>query len=95
MDLFSIWHWLIVGAVVLLLFGGRGKVSELMGDLGKGIKAFKTGIAETSQESAAGGTSSPRRDLTDADQHGEQSSRTDAYKAPIQTEHGPGAAAGP
>jgi sec-independent protein translocase protein TatA len=46
MDYFSIWHWLIVGAILLLLFGGRGKISELMGDAAKGIKAFKKGMAE-------------------------------------------------
>jgi len=37
----SIWHWIIVLAVGLLLFGGRGKISELMGDFAKGIKSFK------------------------------------------------------
>ena len=42
---FSIWHWLIVLAVVLLLFGS-GKVSMLMGDFAKGIKAFKQNMAE-------------------------------------------------
>ena len=42
----SIWHWIIVLAVGLLLFGGRGKISELMGDFAKGIKAFKKGMAE-------------------------------------------------
>ncbi|HZT87163.1 MAG TPA: twin-arginine translocase TatA/TatE family subunit [Stellaceae bacterium] len=42
----SIWHWLIVLAVVLLLFGGRGKLSGMMGDLAKGIKAFKSGMKE-------------------------------------------------
>ena len=41
----SIWHWLIVLAVVLLLFG-TGKVSNLMGEFGKGIKSFKQNIAE-------------------------------------------------
>ncbi len=41
----SIWHWIIVLAVVLLLFG-RGKVSDLMGDVAKGIKSFKKGLAE-------------------------------------------------
>ncbi len=41
----SIWHWLIVLAVVLLLFG-TGKVSNLMGDFAKGIKAFKKNMAE-------------------------------------------------
>ncbi len=42
----SIWHWLIVGAVVLLVFGGRGKISDMMGDVAKGIKAFKKGMAD-------------------------------------------------
>ncbi len=42
----SIWHWLIVLAVGLLLFGGGGKVSTLMGDFAKGIKAFKKNMAE-------------------------------------------------
>jgi sec-independent protein translocase protein TatA len=42
---FSIWHWLVVLAIVLLLFGS-GKVSGLMGELAKGIKAFKTNMAE-------------------------------------------------
>jgi sec-independent protein translocase protein TatA len=42
----SIWHWIIVLAVGLLLFGGRGKISELMGDMAKGIKAFKKGMTE-------------------------------------------------
>jgi sec-independent protein translocase protein TatA len=41
----SIWHWLVVAALVLLLFG-RGKISELMGDVAGGIKAFKKGMAE-------------------------------------------------
>lgn len=45
MGTFSIWHWLVVGVVVLLLFG-RGKISELMGDTAKGIKAFKRGLAD-------------------------------------------------
>ena len=42
----SIWHWMIVLAVGLLLFGGRGKVSDLMGDFAKGIKSFKKGLAD-------------------------------------------------
>ena len=41
----SIWHWLIVIVVVLLLFG-RGKISDLMGDVAQGIKAFKKGMSE-------------------------------------------------
>ncbi len=47
MGSFSIWHWLIVLVVVLLLFG-RGKIPELMGDMAKGIKSFKKGLSEDS-----------------------------------------------
>ncbi len=46
MGTFSIWHWLIVLVVVLVLFGGRGKLSRLMGDMAKGINAFKKGLKE-------------------------------------------------
>ena len=42
----SLWHWLIILAVVLVFFGGKGKVSDLMGDVAKGIKSFKKGLAE-------------------------------------------------
>jgi sec-independent protein translocase protein TatA len=41
----SIWHWLLVILVVVLLFG-RGKISDLMGDMAKGIKSFKKGLQE-------------------------------------------------
>ena len=44
MGSFSPVHWLIIGAVVLLLFGGRGKLSGLMGDAAKGIRAFRDGL---------------------------------------------------
>ena len=48
----SIWHWLIVLVVVLLLFG-RGKIPELMGDMAKGIKSFKKGMREENEAEAA------------------------------------------
>ena len=41
----SIWHWLIVGIVVMLLFG-KGRFSDMMGDVAKGIKSFKKGMAD-------------------------------------------------
>jgi sec-independent protein translocase protein TatA len=53
MGSFSVWHWLIVLAVVLLLFGGRGKISQLMGDFGKGLSAFKKGVGAAPDEAAA------------------------------------------
>ena len=46
MGTFSIWHWLVVLVVVLVLFGGGGKISRLMGDFGKGLKSFKKGMKE-------------------------------------------------
>jgi sec-independent protein translocase protein TatA len=51
MGSFSIWHWLVVLMVVLLLFGS-GKVSTLMGDFAKGIKSFKKNMAEEDDASA-------------------------------------------
>jgi sec-independent protein translocase protein TatA len=48
----SIWHWLVVGAVLLLVFGGRGKISDMMGDVAKGIKAFKKGMSDEDAEAA-------------------------------------------
>jgi len=45
MGSFSIWHWLVVIVVIMLLFG-RGKISELMGDVAKGVKSFKKGLAD-------------------------------------------------
>jgi sec-independent protein translocase protein TatA len=55
----SIWHWLIVGAVLLLVFGGRGKISDMMGDVAKGIKAFKKGMAEDDNDEAAAKADAP------------------------------------
>ena len=49
MGMFSWQHWLIVLVIVLVLFG-KGKVSDFMGDVAKGIKAFKKGMADDSAE---------------------------------------------
>ena len=51
MGSFSIWHWLVVLAVVLVLFGGSNKISGLMGDFAKGIKSFKKNMNEPDDES--------------------------------------------
>jgi sec-independent protein translocase protein TatA len=59
MGSFSIWHWLIVLVIVLVLFG-RGRVSEIMGDFGKGIKSFKDGMnEEEAKKAAAASTPTP------------------------------------
>ena len=54
MGSFSIWHWLIVLLIVLVLFG-RGRVSEIMGDFGKGIKSFKDGMNDDEKKAAKKG----------------------------------------
>ena len=46
MGTLSIWHWLIVLVVGVLLFGGGGKISNIMGDVAKGVKSFKKGLKE-------------------------------------------------
>ena len=58
----SLWHWIIVIAVVLLLFG-RGKISDLMGDVAQGIKAFKKGMAEDDVAKAEPPKSEPAKSL--------------------------------
>ena len=52
---FGIWQWLIILAIVLLLFGGRGKISSLMGDVGKGLRNFKSGVAGGDDDAYDGG----------------------------------------
>ena len=50
MGAFSIWHWIIVLIIVLLLFG-KGKIPSLMADLAKGIKSFKSNMADDDKSS--------------------------------------------
>ena len=46
---FSLWHWLVVGVIILLLFG-KGRFSDMMGDVAKGLKSFKKGMADDEEE---------------------------------------------
>ena len=48
---FSLWHWLIVGIIILLLFG-KGRFSDMMGDVAKGLKSFKKGMSDDDDQSA-------------------------------------------
>ena len=64
MGSFSIWHWLVVLAVILVLFGGGNKVSGLMGDFAKGIKAFKKNMAEPDDASMEESSSKPSGTLS-------------------------------
>jgi len=50
---FSIWHLLIIAAIALVIFGGGGKLSQLMGDAGKGMKAFKDGLKDEDDKKEA------------------------------------------
>ena len=45
MGSFSIWHWLVVAVIVMLLFGGRGRISDVMGDVARGIRSFRKGLS--------------------------------------------------
>ncbi|MDH3335873.1 MAG: twin-arginine translocase TatA/TatE family subunit [Rhodospirillaceae bacterium] len=59
MGAFGIWQWVVVLAIVLLLFGGRGKISALMGDFGKGLRSFKKGLKDGEGEEAGNGEKKP------------------------------------
>jgi sec-independent protein translocase protein TatA len=50
MGAMSIWHWLILLLVALLMFGGSNKISSIMGDVAKGIKNFRKGLADDDDE---------------------------------------------
>jgi sec-independent protein translocase protein TatA len=69
----SWWHWVILLVVVLVLFGGKGKVSDLMGDVAKGIKSFKKGLAD--EPADVGG------DVKALGEQAEQSTKPAAEKA--------------
>jgi sec-independent protein translocase protein TatA len=71
----SIWHWLILIVVVMLLFG-RGKISDLMGDVAGGIKAFKKGMAEDDDKSSESAKSEPVKTI-DHQAGGEGASKTE------------------
>jgi sec-independent protein translocase protein TatA len=58
----SIWHWLIVLLIVAVVFGGRGKLSGLMGDAAKGIKAFKEGLKDDEKPAEKSDTALPPSD---------------------------------
>ena len=53
MGIGSSWHWMILLLVAVLVFGGSGKISSIMGDVAKGIKSFKKGLADDEDEVAA------------------------------------------
>jgi len=52
MGSFSMWHWLILLVVVALVFGGKGKISSIMGDVASGIRNFKEGLKDPNSQQA-------------------------------------------
>ena len=75
----SIWHWIILGLIVVLLFG-RGKISELMGDVAKGIKAFKHGMAEDDTKKPDGEVKKDPKTIDHAPANGTAQSSADKSK---------------
>ena len=67
MGSFSIWHWLIVLVVVVVLFGGRGKLSSIMGDAAKGIRAFQKGLKGDEDQTPERPGTLPRTDAEKED----------------------------
>ena len=80
----SIWHWIIVGGVLLLLFGGKGKVSDLMGDFAKGIKSFKKGMAEDDEAERK-----PAQPVTPVTSVGPEPMRVIDHRTPASTADDP------
>jgi len=58
----SIWHLVLVAVVVLVLFGGKGKLSDIMGDFAKGIKSFKKGLSDEDEAKAKAAAELPPKD---------------------------------
>lgn len=72
----SLVHWLVVAALALLLFGGRGKLSSIMKDAAEGIKGFRKGLAD---DPAPSGTDAAKvNDATTIDVSPTTKSKTDA-----------------
>jgi sec-independent protein translocase protein TatA len=60
---FSIWHWMLFAAIALLLFGGKGKISDIMGDVAKGVKSFKKGLADEDAPAPTAATATSPKSL--------------------------------
>ncbi len=67
MGTFSVWHWLIVLVVVLVLFGGGGKIPKLMRDMGQGVNAFKKGLKEEDKATTKAETTSEPKKVAESE----------------------------
>ncbi|NQU71621.1 MAG: twin-arginine translocase TatA/TatE family subunit [Rhodospirillales bacterium] len=80
MGAFGIWQWVLVAVIVLLLFGGRGKISGLMGDFAKGINSFKKGLKETDPEAEPGATAKIIENDSETAETGDAAKKDEATK---------------
>lgn len=86
MGSFSIWHWLIVLLIVLVLFG-RGRIAEIMGDFGKGIKSFKSGMNEDEAGTGAKSGTAPTVHTLTGPHHDAKPAGQAAKDPHVGTEH--------
>jgi sec-independent protein translocase protein TatA len=86
MGTFSWVHWLLVAVVVLVLFGGRGKISSLMGDFAQGIKAFKKGMSEDETAKTETPPADPKTINQTVNHPAEAAKPVDPLKQQAQTE---------
>ncbi len=80
MGAFGIWQWVLVAVIVLLLFGGRGKISGLMGDFAKGINSFKKGLKDTAPEAESNAAAKTIENETETATTGEAVKKDEAAK---------------
>src|SRR3546814_10083825 len=85
MGSFSIWHWLIVLAVVLVLFGGGGKIPKLMRDMGQGINAFKKGLKEDGKKKDGEAGEDPKGIDQDATAMSSAHDRSEEHTSELQS----------
>ena len=67
MGTFSIWHWLIVLIVVMVMFGGRGKISSLMGDVAHGIRNFREGLKDPNEQKTLADSNGEKAEVKETD----------------------------
>ncbi len=67
MGALSIWHWLIVLIVVMVMFGGRGKISSLMGDVAHGIRNFREGLKDPEEPKTLSDSDDEKAEVKETD----------------------------
>ena len=81
MGLTSWWHWVIILVVVLVLFGGKGKISSLMGDFGKGLKSFKKNIKDEADSTSTAADDEDQKQINAAASSADSNAQDKAAKS--------------